>query len=58
MANPTHDQKKLEEYRERAATLHDLSTGVEERIGKAAESGTMEGAREAFGELTLKTKEF
>jgi hypothetical protein len=58
MANPTHDQKKLEEYRERAAALHDLSKGVEERMGRAAESGKMEGAREALGELKLKTKEF
>jgi hypothetical protein len=58
MTNPTHDQKKLEEYRERAATLHDLSKGVEERMGKAAESGVIQAAREALGELKLKTKEF
>jgi hypothetical protein len=58
VTNPTYDQKKLHEYREKAASLHDLSNGVEERIGKAAESGSIEAAREALGELTLKTKEF
>ena len=58
MTNPTHDQAKLHEYRERAASLHDLSKGVEERMGKAAESGAIEAAREALGELTLRTKEF
>jgi hypothetical protein len=58
VTNPTHDQAKLHEYREKAAALHDLSKGVEERIGKAAESGTIEAAREALGELTLKTGEF
>jgi len=56
--NPTHDPQKLHEYREKAAALHDLSKGVEERMGKAAESGVIEAAREALGELTLKTKEF
>jgi hypothetical protein len=56
--NPTSDPKKLHEYRAKAAELHDLSKGVEERMGKAAESGAMEAAREALGELTLKTKEF
>jgi hypothetical protein len=58
MNNPTHDPQKLHEYREKAASLHDLSKGVEERIGQAAESGSIEAAREALGELTLKTKEF
>ena len=58
MTNPTHDPKKLQEYRERAAALHDLSKGVEERIEQAAESGSIEAARDAVGELTLKTKEF
>jgi hypothetical protein len=54
----TFDQAKLHEYREKAASLYDLSKGVAERIGKAAESGTIEAARESPGELTLKTKEF
>jgi hypothetical protein len=58
MANPTHDPKKLQEYRERAAALHHLSKRVEERIGEAAESGIIEAAREALGELKLKTKLF
>jgi hypothetical protein len=58
MTNPTHDSNKLKEYRERAAALHDLSKGVEERIGKAAESGVIGSAREALGELNLRTKEF
>ena len=58
MAHPTHDPAKLAQYREQAASLHDLSKGVEERLEKAAESGTIEAAREALGELTLKTKEF
>jgi hypothetical protein len=58
VTNPTHDPQKLHEYREKAASLHDLSKGVEERIGQAAESGSIEAAREALGELTLKTKEF
>ena len=58
MAHPTHDQAKLHEYRAKAAELHDLSKGVEERMGKAAESGVIEAAREALGELTLRTKEF
>jgi hypothetical protein len=31
---------------------------VEERIGKAAESGVIDAAREALGELNLRTKEF
>jgi hypothetical protein len=57
VTNPTYDQKKLHEYREKAAALHDLSKGVEERMEKAAESGTIAAAREALGELTLKTKE-
>ena len=58
MTNPTHDSNKLKEYRERAAALHDLSRGVEERLGKAVESGVIDAAREALGELTLRTKEF
>ena len=58
MTNPTHDSNKLKEYRERAAELHDLSRGVEERLGKAVESGVIDAAREALGELTLRTKEF
>jgi len=58
VSNPTHDPKKLQEYRERAAALHDLSKGVEERIGKAAESGVIDAAREALGELTLRTEVF
>jgi hypothetical protein len=58
VSNPTHDPKNVHEYREKAATLHDLSKGVEERIGKAAESGVIDAAREALGELKLKTKEF
>ena len=58
MSNPTHDPQKLHEYREKAAALYDLSKGIEERIEQAAESGTIEAAREALGELTLKTGEF
>ena len=58
VSNPTYDPQKLHEYREKAAELHDLSKGVEEWIGKAAESGTIEPAREALEELTLRTKEF
>jgi hypothetical protein len=58
VANPTHDPKKLHEYRERAASLYDLSQGVEERIGQAAELGSLQAARDALGGLTLKTKEF
>ena len=58
MNNPTSDPKKLHEYREKAAALYDLSKGIEERIEQAAESGTIEAAREALGELTLKTGEF
>ena len=58
MTNLILDQNKLEEYRERAAALYDLSRGVEERLGKAAESGVMDAAREALEELTLETKEF
>ena len=58
MNNPTSDPKKLHEYRERAASLYDLSKGVEERIEQAAESGAIASAREALQELTLRTKEF
>jgi hypothetical protein len=58
VTNPTYDPQKLHEYRERAAALHDLSKGVEERMGQAAESGAIEAARQALGELTLRTKEF
>ena len=58
MSNPTHDPQKLHEYRERAAALYDLSKGVEARIEQAAESGAIASAREALGELTLKTREF
>jgi hypothetical protein len=58
VTNPTHDPQKLHEYREKAAALYDLSKGIEERIEQAAESGTIEAAREALGELTLKTGEF
>jgi hypothetical protein len=58
VTNPTSDPKKLHEYRERAVELYDLSKGVEERMGKAAESGAIASAREALGELTLRTKEF
>jgi hypothetical protein len=58
VTNPTHDPQKLHEYRAKAAELHDLSKGVEERIEQAAESGSIEAARDAVGELTLKTKEF
>ena len=58
MTNPTHNQAKLHEYRERAVELYDLSKGVEERMGNAAESGSIEAARDALGELTLKTREF
>jgi len=58
VTNPTHNQAKLHEYRERAVELYDLSKGVEERMGNAAESGSIEAARDALGELTLKTREF
>ena len=58
MTNPTYDPKKLHEYREKAAALYDLSKGVEERMEQAAESGAIQAAREALGELTLKTREF
>jgi hypothetical protein len=58
VTNPTHDPQKLHEYRAKAAELHDLSKGVEERLEKAAESGTIDAAREALGELTLRTKVF
>jgi hypothetical protein len=58
VSNPTHDPQKLHEYRAKAAELHDLSKGVEERLEKAAESGTIEAAREALGELTLRTEVF
>jgi len=58
VVNQTHDPKKLHEYREKAAELHDLSKGVEERMGRAAENGIIEAARDELAELKLKTKEF
>ena len=58
MTNPTYDPKKLQEYREKAAALYDLSRDLEGRIGKAAEEGNIQAAREALGELKLQTKEF
>ena len=58
VTNPTYDPKKLQEYRERAAGLYDLSKEVEQRIHTAAESGDIKDARAAMGELNLRTKEF
>ena len=58
MTNPTYDPKKLQEYREKAAELYDLSRDLEGRIGKAAEEGNIQAAREALGELKVQTKEF
>jgi len=58
VTNRTYDQAKLAQYREKAAELRDFSRAVEVRMDQAAESGEVADARMAFGELTLKTREF